>query len=207
MADAHHNLAQVLLKQGKTAPAVMHYEKVLQIDNEMFSVHNELAKISYQQGNIDKTIAHLTESVRIKPDQPIELDHLARALNEQGKIAEAVDYWNMELKLRPDWSGVLNNLAWAKVSGEDESLYDPNEALRLARRACELTNFKEPTLLDTLAVAYSAIKKFPEAVKTDEKVIELAQAANQKQLADDIQKRLELYKADRAYRASNPSGK
>ena len=66
----------------------------------------------------------------------------------------------------PDWSSVLNNLAWAKANGENELLYEPEEAVRLARRACELTDFKEPALLDTLAVAYSAVGNFGEAVET-----------------------------------------
>ncbi len=200
MVEARHNLAQVLLKQGKTAPAVTHFEKLLQINPELFSVHNDLAKISYQQGNLEKTIAHLSESVRIKPDQPVELDHLARALSEQGKIAEAIDYWNRALEFWPDWSSVLNNLAWAKANGENELLYDPEEAVRLARRACELTDFKEPALLDTLAAAFSAIGNFPEAVETAEKALELAHEANKENLAEEIGKHLELYKSGRSYR-------
>jgi hypothetical protein len=53
--------------------------------------------------------------------------------------------------------------------------------------------------VDTLAAAYAAAGRFPDAVKTTERAIDLAESANQQQLADEIKKRLELYKTGQPY--------
>jgi len=62
-----------------------------------------------------------------------------------------------------------------------------------------LTDYKATGFLDTLAVAYAAAGRFAEAVETAEKAITIAEAAGKKKMADDIRKRLELFKASKAY--------
>jgi len=58
----------------------------------------------------------------------------------------------------------------------------------------------DPAVMDTLAAAYANAGKFDQAVKTAEKAVELAKAAENQNLADDIQSRLDLYQAQRPYR-------
>jgi spermidine synthase len=106
------------------------------------------------------------------------------------------------LQLKPDWPEVLNNLAWSKAAYENESFHNPDEAVRLAQRACELTDYKSPPILDTLATAYAAAGNFSEAVKTAEKALKLAQSTKQPQFADEIKKHLELYKRGQPYRGT-----
>jgi len=54
-------------------------------------------------------------------------------------------------------------------------------------------------MLDTLAIAYSAVGRFPQVIETAERAVELAEAAGKKDLVLEIQKRLELYKASQPY--------
>jgi len=51
--------------------------------------------------------------------------------------------------------------------------------------------------LDTLAAAYAAVGRFPQAVKTAEKAAAVARAAGQTAHADRITKRLDDYRAGR----------
>jgi hypothetical protein len=53
-------------------------------------------------------------------------------------------------------------------------------------------------MLDTLAAAYAAAGRFPEAVTTGQKALELALLSGQKEVAENIRSNLELYKANRA---------
>jgi tetratricopeptide (TPR) repeat protein len=55
--------------------------------------------------------------------------------------------------------------------------------------------------LDTLAVAYAAAGRFNDAIAAAQKAIELARSAGQTQIVSEIETRLELYRAGRAYRA------
>ncbi|MGA2140739.1 MAG: hypothetical protein ABSH14_17945, partial [Verrucomicrobiia bacterium] len=78
---------------------------------------------------------------------------------------------------------------------------DPVRAVTLAERAGELTNNREAEYLDTLAVAYAAAGRFNDAITTAQKAIGLAHSAGQTQIASEIETRLELYRAGRAYHA------
>jgi len=92
-----------------------------------------------------------------------------------------------------------NNLAWILATYKESGLREPDEAIRLAEQACKLTDYKKPDLLDTLAVAYASASRFPEAVNTAEKAMELAVSYQQKQLSEAIRKRLLLFKARSPY--------
>ena len=85
---------------------------------------------------------------------------------------------------------------------ENASFSDPEEAIRLAQQACELTDFNQPEFLGVLSVAYAAAGRFDKAIETAQKALELAQAANQQQMANELRAYLELYKNGHAYRDS-----
>ena len=54
-------------------------------------------------------------------------------------------------------------------------------------------------LLDTLAAAYAAAGKFPQAVNTAEAALRLAESSNQSEKADDIKNRISFYKESKPY--------
>jgi len=94
----------------------------------------------------------------------------------------------------------LNNLAWIFANQKDEKFRNGPEAVRLASRAADLTSQKHYAALDTLSAAYAEAGRFPEAVETAKKALDLASASGQTNLSAEIQKRLQLYEAGRAYR-------
>jgi Flp pilus assembly protein TadD len=71
---------------------------------------------------------------------------------------------------------------------------DAEEAARLAERACELTGYQQPLMLDTLAIAYGAAGRVQEAVTTAQQALQLAQANGQTRLVAGIKQRLESYR-------------
>jgi len=73
------------------------------------------------------------------------------------------------------------------------------KAVELATTANELTQYKQPAYLDTLAAAYAAAGSFSEAIKAARQALELARHTGKIDLARDIQTRLSLYQQGRAY--------
>jgi tetratricopeptide (TPR) repeat protein len=118
---------------------------------------------------------------------------------QRGKISEAITHFEEALRLKPDWVEPMNNLAWFLAASKETTVHNPDKAIRLAQRACELTNYKEPGLLDTLAVAYAATGDFSKAIETAEKALELCQSSEQNTLKEKIENRLVLYKAGKPY--------
>jgi tetratricopeptide (TPR) repeat protein len=96
-------------------------------------------------------------------------------------------------------------IAWLLATSDDANVADPTQAINFAQKACELTNYKMPQVLDTLAAAYAAAGEFGKAVEAAEKALQLAEASNDATLIRKINKRLDLYKQNRPYRDSQRS--
>jgi Flp pilus assembly protein TadD len=152
-----------------------------------------------QQGNFDEAIVHLAEALRLDPNRAQAHYYLGKALVQRGKIDEAIAHFEEALRLKPDWVEPMNDLAWFLAAGKETTIHNPDEAIRLAQRACELTNYKKPDFLDTLAVAYAAAGDFGKAIATAEKALELCQSSEQNTLKKEVENRLILYKADKPY--------
>lgn len=144
-------------------------------------------------------ITHFRKSLSIDPKLPVPHNELARINFQLGNFQKAVEHYRNALKLKPDWIDVLNNLAHILATRQQDLTVNPAEALTLARRACELTNYKSPAILDTLAIAQAATGKFEQAQQTALKAIQLAESANRHALAERITERLKLYQAGRPY--------
>ena len=75
-------------------------------------------------------------------------------LNQKKKYARSVLFkrvWNEVLKIKPDCLSVLNNLSWIK---NRKGFHDPNEAIVLAQRASENSQYNNPGQLDILSCSY-----------------------------------------------------
>ena len=197
---ARYTLAMMLSEHGKLDEAKQHFEKLLEINAEQFLIHNELAFILLKQQNLDGAPVHFRQSLQLNPNQPEILYNMARLGRQQGNMAQAVEYWERALKLRSDWLSVINKLAWTKATSGDDKLYDPEEAVELALRGCEINEYKNAGLLDTLAAAYAGVGDFDKAIETAQKALEVAQEEGKQRMAGEIQKHLDFYKAGRLWR-------
>jgi superkiller protein 3 len=194
-----NKLGYALAHSGKSAEAVKEYEKILNIAPQNAIIHNILGAVFLQQGKSDEAVAEYRKSLQIKPDDPNVLNALGIVLSQQGKIDEAIAHFEWVLKIKPDWVGPMNNIAWFLAASEKTTAHNPDKAVRFAQRACELTNYKNPGLLDTLAVAYAAAGDFSKAIETAEEALELCRTPEQNTLKKEIENRLVLYKAGKPY--------
>lgn len=208
-AEIHNDLGLTYLRNGKLELAFEHYKKSLNLQSEQPVIHTIIGDIMVKQRRVDDAIAHYNKAVQLKHAMPIVHNHLAGLYFQQKKNEQALTHWRHALDIKPDWIDVLNNIAWTKSVYENESFYNPSEAVELAQKACELTEFKRPDLLDTLSVTYAAMGRFPEAIKTAEKALKLAQASKDNVTKKEIEKHLKRYKANQPYQEqlANPNGK
>ena len=113
-------------------------------------------------------------------------------------IKQAIEYFTRAIEARPDWVEPMDKLAWFLATHRNEKIYNPQKAIQLAERTCELTGYKQPMLMDTLAIAYAAAGKFDEAITTAENAFELALSSGHQQIVRHLRWRLMSLKAQRS---------
>ena len=228
-AKTHTNLGATLAEYGKLDEAITHFTKALQIKPNFAGAHNNLGCALARQDKLEEAIRHFNEALRIEPDfadarvnlehslaaqdkkvsqvlpdDPVAHNARALALTQQGELDKAIMHFREAIRLRPDWVNPMNNLAWIFATHKETKFRNREEAIRLAERACELTKYEKPDLLDTLAAAYAAAGRFADAVATAEKALNLARSSQQKELIRQIQNRLHFYKLSQPYVEPSP---
>jgi arylsulfatase A-like enzyme/Flp pilus assembly protein TadD len=204
-AGVRGNLGSALRAQGKLNEAISHYRKAVQLKRSDPRLHNNLGEALASHGELTEAIVNFTAAIKLNPDLARAHQNLARASLQQGKLKEAVSHYYQTLRIRPDWIEPMRMLAWILATHSQDKIGNPAEAIRLAERACELTDHKDAGLVDTLAAAYAAAGRFADAAATAEKAVQLTASGDNKQRHQAILKRLQLYKARQPYRETTQS--
>ena len=75
--------------------------------------------------------------------------------------------------LASDQPGPKNAYAWEALTCEPADLQDPEAALVFALEAVELGEWRDPDVMDTLALAYHRVGDNKRAVEVEEKALDL----------------------------------
>jgi hypothetical protein len=105
---------------------------------------------------------------------------MARQYEAGGKLEAAIQCYRKAVEMDSNNPAVLSVLAWMLATTGRPDLRQRQEAVELATRAVELTDFRLPSCLGTLAVADAAAGRFSVAREAASAASILAQLTNQK---------------------------
>ena len=191
-------LAEALAKVGKTNEATGYFQEALKLQPHYAQTHWRYGMLLASTGNLKEALNHLREAIRLQPTVPICLD-LASVLIRAGQSDAAVTQCREALRLQPDSPQALTGLAWILAVDPSDRVRNGPEAVTLAERACQLTQFQEPSFLGTLAAAYAEAGRFEDAIRTAGKARDLARAAGNQKLVEKNQQLLEMYQAGKPF--------
>jgi Flp pilus assembly protein TadD len=192
-AETHYNLGTALLQKGNVDEAIVHFQKALEIKPDHAEVHNNLGTALLRKGSMDEAIVHFQKALEIKPGYAEAHYNLGNALLRKGSMDEAISHYQKALEINPDYAEAQNNLARVLATSPRASLRNGNQAVMLAQQANRLTGGENPIILSTLAAAYAEAGRFPEAVETAQRALQLAGTQSNPTLADDIRSQMKLY--------------
>jgi Flp pilus assembly protein TadD len=115
-----------------------------------------------------------------------------------GRHKEAVADFEIVVKSQPEDDSILNNFAWVLATSPDDEIRDGKRAIKLATKACEVTEYKEAHILSTLAAAYAETGNFEEAIKWSRKAVQLG--VENDEVDEQLQKELESYQQKKPWR-------
>ncbi|MEC7449809.1 MAG: tetratricopeptide repeat protein [Planctomycetota bacterium] len=183
--------------QGKYDSAANDMELLVQNDPQNTQWKLQLAMMYYGGERPNKAIEVYTRVLKDEPDNFFAQRGKADAMLITGDHQGAIDSYNKCLEQQPEDDHILNNLSWVLGTSPKDDLRDGERAVELGLKACEVTEYKEPHILSTLAAAYAETGDFENAKKWSSKAVELAEDGEQK---ENLTKELESYEAGKAWR-------
>ncbi len=193
LAETHSNLGASLLAQNRVNQALDHLRQALRIDPTNARTHNNLGTVYLRLGSLESAVTHFTEALRFTPKFAEAEANLANALLQRRKVHDGIEHYRRALALRPDWLTIQNRLAWILATYDRAGVRDAAQAIRLAEQNCQATRYQDPLFLDTLSAAYAEAGRFPDALRSARRGLEIALSQGLQDLAQDLQSRLRAY--------------
>jgi tetratricopeptide (TPR) repeat protein len=181
---------------GDMAKAISDMQDLVDKDPRNVEWRLQLAALYSRDQRPRKAVALYSEVLDENPSNALALSGRADTLLSIGKHTEAVEDYDRVLKLSEPDSNVLNNLAWVLATSPDENVRNGERAIELATKACELTEYKRPHILSTLAAGYAESGDFETAIKWSSKAVELGD----KELKQQLTEELESYRQKKPWR-------
>ncbi|HEY1603340.1 MAG TPA: tetratricopeptide repeat protein [Pirellulales bacterium] len=147
-----------------------------------------------------KAIADHDQAIRLDPDNKIAYFNRGNSHGAKKDYTKAIADFNQAIRLDPNYSSPYKGLAWIYATCPDANFRDGTKAVRLAIRACELSGWTDADKVSTLAAAYAEAGEFEQAIKYQEKAIDLK--LGDVVLMKTAQDRLEVYRDKKPYRDS-----
>jgi tetratricopeptide (TPR) repeat protein len=200
-AAAQRNLGRVLAFTGRLDQAIPHFQKAVEINPNFAEAHSDLGVALVKEGQYDQATPHLEKALAIRPGQVEAHYYLGVALyHSPARVQDALAQWREALQVGPNYMPAMNDAAEVLAASPDASDRNGAEAVKLAERAVQLSDGQNPVYLDTLAAAYAEVGRFPDAVTTARKALDLAAAQHLGRLMEALGTRIKLYESNQAYR-------
>jgi len=163
--------------------------------NEWHRYPGNLGLLVYPKSIEFQIIAYYTKVIENDPRSAEAYNNRGSTYYEKGLYEQTISDYNKALEINPRYTLVYNNLAWVLATVGNASFRDGGKAVELALKACELSVWKNPLYLSTLAAAYARVGDFDSAVKWQEKALEFPEVTNK----TEYQMRLNFYKKGRPW--------
>jgi protein O-mannosyl-transferase len=192
-AKAHNNLGLLLAAKGLRAEAIGHYRLAIQSRPEMVSAHYNLGLALEADGSSDLAEASYRKALSIQGDYPQGRNSLGALLYRKGQYAQAAAEYRLALDADPEFVEAMSNLAWMLSACSQQEYRNGPEAVKLAARACEITDYRRAEFIAVLSAAHAETGRFDTATITARKALALIDRKTQSQTAAQLSKLIECY--------------
>lgn len=200
--DAHiyHVRARALRMQELLDDAIRDYSHALELDQSNVHLLTNRGLALLANGRTDAAIKDFSDAIRLdtKDSQLYFLRGIARKMKRS--FGEAIKDFGESIRLDEQNAQAINWLARVYAACPDNKLRDGKKAIELATKACELTDWKNGSYIDTLAAACAETRNWDQAVQQQEKAIEAAETEDARLEATN---RRDQYKQRKPFREAN----
>jgi tetratricopeptide (TPR) repeat protein len=184
---------------GDYDQAIADHTESLRLDPMNARSYEGRADAYREKHDDNKALEDYTRAVELKPTVRVLVARGGVHNHKKDHEKALADFLRAQ-ELDPKDPGAENSLAWLFATCPEAKFRDGKKAVEHATKACELSGWKKPYFLDSLAAAYAEAGEFPQAVKWQQKAVDSPEAFSKDDLAE-AKLRLKLYEKGKPYRA------
>jgi len=193
----------VWLKTRNYERAICDFNEAIRLNPALEFAHDNRGLAWYRKENIENALIDFNKAIELWPEDSVAYQHRGEIWVDKKEYEKAVADYDQAIKLDAKNLQALNLKAWFRATCPDEKYRNGQEAVDLAIKACELSQWKEFEFVDTLAAACAESNDFVSA----EKHIASAMAIAPVEKKDWCNERLADYKNRKPYRESQNTKK
>ena len=185
--------------KGDRDKAIADYDEAIRLNPKSALAYYNRGITHDTKGDHDKAIADFDEAIRVNPKFAFAYINPGIAYEANGDYNKAIADYDEAIRLNPKGAGAYNELAWLLGTCIQASFRNGKRAVEYATKACELSEWKDPNMIDTLAAAYAEAGDFKQAIKWETRYLETPNLSEKD--ATDAKSRLALYQTRQPYHA------
>ncbi len=161
-----------------------------------------------RKGRSDLALSDLSAAIRLNPKDWFACYGRAQIWSGRQEEEKALSDFDESIRRGPDLPAnhkAYQRRAWIRATARDATLRDPVIAVASAKKACQLTAWKDADCLRTLAAVYSELADFDAALTTIEKATALLRPGDPR--TESFRELSALFREKRPYHESGVSMK
>jgi protein O-mannosyl-transferase len=192
--NPHYNLGRAWLKKGRTEPAITNFQTAVRLQPDFSSAWCNLGYALLQAGRVPEAISNYEQAIVLEPDYALAHNDLGGILLRMGDTNQARIHFERAVASAPEFVEAHYNLGNLLLSAGqlDEALSQYEKVAELRPRLTEAH-----VMLGKLAAAYARAGHMDRAAAVAKRALELAQAAGEKSLAENLLAQIQAYQATR----------
>jgi tetratricopeptide (TPR) repeat protein len=159
--------------QGRHEQAIADYDDAIRAEPENPSFYVARGNEWRRHLKLDAALADYERAIQLDRNYLTAYINHALIWKQRRAFDRAVFELTELVRLAPDNAEAHRTLARILATCNIETVRDGRRALAEATRACELTGWRDPDCLDTLATAYAELGDYPAAIQAQTRAIQL----------------------------------
>jgi Flp pilus assembly protein TadD/4-amino-4-deoxy-L-arabinose transferase-like glycosyltransferase len=195
LPDLHLHLGVALGRAGGIDEAIAELQRAVAAEESSVPAHFELGTAFAAAGRWSDAASELERTLQLEPTHRAARNNLAVACLRTRDWPRAMRLLRAASTESPADATVAVELAWLLAACPDESLRNGPESMALAEQLRGQSGDADPEFLDLAGAAYASAGRFPEALASAQRALELVQRQQRADLARVITEHLQRYEA------------
>jgi tetratricopeptide (TPR) repeat protein len=198
-APAYNNRGIIYQDKREYDKAINSYDEAIRLDPKYAAAYMNRGNAHQDKEDYDKAINSYDEAIRIDPKLAEAYGIRGTAYQNKREYDRAIADYDKAIRLDPKLAEAYDNFAWLLGTCPQAGFRDGKKAVEYATKACELSDWKDPPSIDTLAAAYAEVGDFEQAIKWETNFLGTSNLSGEDTAGG--KSRLALYQAHQPYHA------